>query len=126
MSKKFSAGLSKLHSTFPGEHFEQLFFKHYAFDLAGNGKFREKKVYIVGGQFSFRNILRRKILIRIGSTLNLTLTSVARQIFARKVIILRHIENMESKIVLSNTCVFLPEVCQSNSRKRANIGCSRV
>ena len=42
------------------------------------------------------------------------------------IIILRHIENMESKIFLSNGCVFLPDVCQLSSRKRANIGCSRV
>ena len=41
-------------------------------------------------------------------------------------IILRHIENMESKIFLSNRCVFLPDVCHLSSRKWANMGCSRV
>ena len=41
-------------------------------------------------------------------------------------IILRHNENMESKIFLSNRCIFLPDLCQMSSRKRANIGCSRV
>ena len=35
---------------------------------------------------------------------------------------------MESKIFLSNRCVFcfLPDVCQLSSRKRANIGCLNV
>ena len=42
------------------------------------------------------------------------------------VIILRHIDKMESKIILSNMCVFLPDVWQLSSRKRANIGFSRV
>ena len=42
------------------------------------------------------------------------------------IIILRHIENMESKIFLSNRFVFLPDVCQLSSHKQANIGCSRV
>ena len=39
---------------------------------------------------------------------------------------LSDIENTESKIFLSNRCVFLPDVCQLSSRKRANIGCLNV
>ena len=36
---------------------------------------------------------------------------------ASQIIILRHIENMESKIFLSKRWVFLPNVCQLSSRK---------
>ena len=43
-----------------------------------------------------------------------------------KLIISRRIENMESKIFLSNRCIFLPDVCQLSSRNWTNIGCSRV
>ena len=42
-----------------------------------------------------------------------------------QLVILCHIENMESKIFLSNSCVFLARCLPMNSRKRANIGCSR-
>ena len=52
----FSAGLSKLPSECPGEHFERLsFLENYAVEAAGIGKSRTE------GLISFRNMLRRKI-----------------------------------------------------------------
>ena len=60
-AKKFSAGLSKLLSTCPKEHFGLLKSREHVHSKFANQG--EKKVYILREWFSFRNILRRKIII---------------------------------------------------------------